>query len=43
VVAPHGQLQLVLTVTVAGDKVTGYELVADPARLARLEVAVLPG
>ncbi len=43
VVAPHGQLELVLTVTVAGDKVTGYELVADPARLARLEVAVLPG
>jgi RNA polymerase sigma factor (sigma-70 family) len=43
VVAPHGQLQLVLTVAVAGDKVTGYELVADPARLARLEVAVLPG
>ncbi len=24
-----------------GDKVTGYELVADPARLAQLEVAVL--
>jgi RNA polymerase sigma-70 factor, ECF subfamily len=41
VVAPHGRLQLVLLVTVAGDKVTGYELVADPARLARLEVAVL--
>jgi len=41
VVAPHGQLRLVLLVTVAGEQVTGYELVASPARLAQLEVAVL--
>jgi RNA polymerase sigma factor (sigma-70 family) len=41
VVAPGGRLQLVLLVTVAGDQVTGYELVADPARLAQLELAVL--
>jgi RNA polymerase sigma factor (sigma-70 family) len=41
VVAPHGQLRLVLLVTVAGEQVTGYELVAGPARLAQLEVAVL--
>ena len=41
VVAPHGQLRLVLLVTVAGEQVTGYELVADPARLDRLELAVL--
>ena len=41
VVAPHGQLPLVLLVTVAGDQVAGYELVAGPARLAQLEVAVL--
>ena len=40
-VAPHGQLPLVLLVTVAGDQVAGYELVAGPARLAQLEVAVL--
>ena len=40
-VAPHGQLRLVLLVTVAGDQVTGYELVAGPARLAQLEVATL--
>ncbi len=41
VVAPDGRLQLALLVTVAGEQVTGYELVADPARLAQLEVAVL--
>ena len=28
-------------VTVAGEQVTGYELVADPARLAQLELATL--
>lgn len=43
VVAPHGRLQLVLLVRVAGGQVTGYELVASPARLAELEVAVLGG
>ena len=36
-----GQLRLVLLVTVAGEQVTGHELVAGPARLAQLEVAVL--
>jgi len=41
VVAQGGRLQLVLLVTVAGDQVSRYELVAGPARLARLEVAVL--
>jgi RNA polymerase sigma factor (sigma-70 family) len=41
VIAPHGRLQLVLAVTVADDRVAGYDVIADPARLARLEIAVL--
>jgi RNA polymerase sigma factor (sigma-70 family) len=43
VIAPRGRLQLVLTVTVADGRVAGYEVIADPARLARLEIAVLDG
>jgi RNA polymerase sigma-70 factor (ECF subfamily) len=43
VIAPHGRLQLVLAVTVAGGRVTGYDVIADPARLAQLELAVLDG
>lgn len=42
VVAPHGSLQLVLRVEYAGDVIAGYELVADPVRLAELELADLP-
>ena len=41
VVAQDGRLQLVLLVTVAGDEISRYELVAGPARLAQLELAVL--
>jgi RNA polymerase sigma factor (sigma-70 family) len=41
VIAPHGRLQLVLAFTVAGGRVAGYDVIADPARLARLEIAVL--
>ncbi|MFE9425426.1 sigma-70 family RNA polymerase sigma factor [Kitasatospora sp. NPDC006697] len=41
VVAPHGRLLLVLLVSVAGGRVTGYEVVADPARIAALELAAL--
>jgi RNA polymerase sigma factor (sigma-70 family) len=41
VVAPRGRLWLALLVTVEDDKVAGYELVADPARLRRLDLAVL--
>jgi RNA polymerase sigma-70 factor, ECF subfamily len=41
IVAPRGQLELVLAVTFAGQMVAGYELIADPARLARLPLAVL--
>ncbi len=41
VVAPHGRLQLVLAVTVRGDRVAEYELIADPARIRRIDLAVL--
>ncbi|MEV8326495.1 sigma-70 family RNA polymerase sigma factor [Kitasatospora sp. NPDC056731] len=42
VIAPGGRLRLVLRVAVADGLVAGYEVVADPARLAALELAVLP-
>jgi len=41
-VAPHGRLLLVLTVQVSGNRVAGYEVIADPARLRGLDLAVLP-
>jgi RNA polymerase sigma factor (sigma-70 family) len=41
VVAPRGRLLLVLAVTIERDKISEYELIADPARLARLDLAVL--
>src|ERR1700760_559664 len=43
VVAPHGRLLLIIAITVAGDQVTGYELIADPARLAQVDLAALDG
>ncbi|WP_280246812.1 sigma-70 family RNA polymerase sigma factor [Nocardia abscessus] len=42
VVAPHGRLLLALTVTVRGDRVAGYRVIADPARLRELSIALLP-
>ncbi|MFG2903697.1 sigma-70 family RNA polymerase sigma factor [Kitasatospora sp. NPDC048286] len=42
-IAPGGRLRLVLRLAVADGRVAGYEVVADPARLAALELAVLPG
>ncbi|MCP2166277.1 hypothetical protein [Goodfellowiella coeruleoviolacea] len=39
VVAPRGQLVLARTVAVEGERITEYELVADPNRLRRLELA----
>ncbi|GHF47703.1 DNA-directed RNA polymerase sigma-70 factor [Kitasatospora xanthocidica] len=42
-IAPGGRLRLVLRVAVADGRVAGYEVVADPARLAALDLAVLPG
>ncbi|QMU73091.1 sigma-70 family RNA polymerase sigma factor [Streptacidiphilus sp. P02-A3a] len=42
VVAPHGRLLLVLTVEVRANQVTAYEVIADPDRLPRLTLALLP-
>jgi RNA polymerase sigma-70 factor, ECF subfamily len=41
VVAPHGRLLLALALTIEGERITEYELIADPARLRRLDLAVL--
>jgi RNA polymerase sigma-70 factor (ECF subfamily) len=41
VVAPHGVLLRVITLTSEGDRITGYDMIADPARLGSLELAVL--
>jgi RNA polymerase sigma-70 factor (ECF subfamily) len=40
-IAPAGRLRLALTFRVEDDRVAAYELIADPARLASLELAVL--
>jgi RNA polymerase sigma-70 factor, ECF subfamily len=42
VVAPAGRLTAVLTFTLDGDRVAGYDLLTDPDRLRGLDVAVLP-
>jgi RNA polymerase sigma-70 factor (ECF subfamily) len=41
IVAPNGRLLVVLRLTVDGDRVVAVEVIADPARLAALELAVL--
>ncbi|MBB5957971.1 RNA polymerase sigma-70 factor (ECF subfamily) [Saccharothrix tamanrassetensis] len=41
VVAPHGRLHLALVIAVEDDRVTRFEVIADPKRLARMEFAVL--
>ncbi|WP_103341050.1 sigma-70 family RNA polymerase sigma factor [Amycolatopsis sp. CA-126428] len=41
VVAPRGRLVLALAVTVDGERVAAYEVIADPARLAALHVTLL--
>jgi hypothetical protein len=41
VVAPHGRLLLALTVTVEDERITAYDVIADPARLGRLDLGVL--
>jgi RNA polymerase sigma factor (sigma-70 family) len=41
IVAPRGQLLLVLNVTVANGKITAIEATADPERLAEFDLAVL--
>jgi RNA polymerase sigma-70 factor (ECF subfamily) len=40
VIAPHGQLLLVLAITVRDDRIAGYDVIADPARLRQLDLAV---
>lgn len=41
IVAPGGRLRYALTVTVEHGRVTAYEVIADPGRLDRLDLAVL--
>jgi hypothetical protein len=41
VVAPDGRLRLALAITIEGERIAGYELIADPARLRQLDLAVL--
>ena len=41
VMAPRGQLLLALTFTTKDDKIVGYEVIADPARLRQLSFSVL--
>jgi RNA polymerase sigma factor (sigma-70 family) len=41
VIAPHGRLFAVMTFTVTRGKIVEIEVVADPARLPRLDLAVL--
>ncbi|MEV6079464.1 MULTISPECIES: sigma-70 family RNA polymerase sigma factor [unclassified Streptomyces] len=41
VVAPRGRLLLALTLTIEGGRIAAYEVIADPVRLQRLELAVL--
>ncbi|MFF7704933.1 sigma-70 family RNA polymerase sigma factor [Streptomyces lydicus] len=43
VVAPHGRLLFALTVTTEDGRVTAYDVIADPARLRGLDLAVLAG
>jgi RNA polymerase sigma-70 factor, ECF subfamily len=43
VMAPRGRLVIALAFTYSGDKITGIDVIADPARLAGLELAVLEG
>jgi RNA polymerase sigma factor (sigma-70 family) len=43
VVAPSGRLLLVLQVTIVNAKIAGIDVVADPERLAKMELAVLEG
>jgi RNA polymerase sigma factor (sigma-70 family) len=41
VVAPRGELLLVLNITVVNDKITAIDAIADPERLAGFDLAVL--
>ena len=41
VMAPRGRLAVALAFTYSGDKITGIDVIADPARLAGLDVGLL--
>jgi RNA polymerase sigma factor (sigma-70 family) len=41
VVAPHGRLRLVLSITINDGLITGYDVIAEPARIAQLSLTVL--
>ncbi|GAA3183157.1 MULTISPECIES: sigma-70 family RNA polymerase sigma factor [Streptomyces] len=41
-IAPGGRLSLVLSMSVTQDRVTAYDVIADPARLATVKLALLP-
>ena len=43
VVAPNGRLMLALRVTITNGRIAGIDVVGDPERLGRLELAVLDG
>jgi RNA polymerase sigma factor (sigma-70 family) len=40
--APRGRLRLVVRLTFTGDRVSALDIIADPARLAALHIAILP-
>ncbi|MEV7971135.1 sigma-70 family RNA polymerase sigma factor [Sphaerisporangium sp. NPDC088356] len=41
VVAPRGRLLIALTIAIEGDRIAAFEVITDPARLHRLDLAVL--
>jgi RNA polymerase sigma-70 factor (ECF subfamily) len=43
VIAPRGRLLRVLTFTITGSTIAEIEVIADPERLRRLQLAVLEG
>ena len=43
VIAPRGRLKLAIAFTIEAERITGYELIAEPARLRTLDLAVLDG
>jgi DNA-directed RNA polymerase specialized sigma24 family protein len=43
VFAPAGRLQVVLALTIAGRRIAAIDVIADPDRLAELDLAELPG
>lgn len=40
VVAPRGRLRLALSLTIAGERIVAIDVIADPGRLRRLDLAV---